>query len=128
MGTESIRRRKGELVAVQKIRTYFQSDVGVKTYDSWSIGCVWKTNRAGRITHVSTNPTPPKSQPSHYDAVEQYDQVLLIPEDYEQAARFLGVRSTTREWFPVFKSQETLAEAVKDVQARLERGELQDAA
>ena len=128
MGTESIRRRKGELVAVQKIRTYFQSDVGVKTYDSWSIGCVWKTNRAGQITHVFTSPTPPKSQPSHYDAVEQYDKVLMIPEDYEQAARFLGVRSTTREWFPVFKSQETLAEAVKDVQARLERGELQDAA
>ena len=120
----STRHRKGQLVAIQKFNSYYQIGDGHKTTESWHVGCVWKTNRAGDITHVFTSPTPPTSRPGNYDTVMQYDQVLTIPEGYDEAARWLAARSTTREWFPAFCSQQTLVDAIKDVQARIDTGNL----
>ena len=125
----SQRIRKGQLVAVKQVhRDFHIGEEGIVEWESWSIGCVWKTNRSGQITHVSLSVDPPASRPSDHSAIVRYAAVLLIPESHEAAARYVDSKQFDKEWWPLFKQRETLAERIKLVQEQMDRGALPEAA
>ena len=122
------RAKKGRLVAIKQVHRDFHIGEGPVVWESWTIGCVWKTDRAGWITHVSISVDPPTSRPGDHGAASQYAAVLLIPESHEAAARYVDSMQFDKAWWPLFKSQETLAETIKTVQAQMDRGNLPEAA
>ena len=120
--------RKGQLVAIKQVHRDFHIGEGTVVWEHWSIGCVWKTNRAGQITHVATSVDPPASRPSDLSVAARYAEVLLIPEGYEGAARYVASKQFDKEWWPLFKERETLAARIKAVKEQMDQGTLAEAA